>query len=215
MECHQTLTNARLSSNGLSLNPVQKSKAFSKTAQFNAKFLAGRHGNISYRELTKSLRDLTKKNVRFHWGQDQEEAFQRIKDRLCSDDVLVPYETNLETRLSVDSSPGGTQATVAQKYHIDNEDVRNPVKYTSRAWILADAGYGQIKLESNGILTGMHTKKMYTLGTHIEVVTDHAPLLPAYNAPNKPKQLRVDQHHTKLLPFRYNIVYEPGKITPL
>ena len=56
--------------------------------------------------------------------------------------------------------------------------------------------------------------KMYTLGTHIEVVTDHAAVLPAYNAPNKPKQLRVDRHCTKLLPFRYNVVYEPGKITP-
>ena len=74
-------------------------KSFLQTAQFNAKFLAGKHGDTSYPELTKPLRDLTKTNVRFHWGQEQEEAFQRIKDRLCSDDVLVPYDTSLETRL--------------------------------------------------------------------------------------------------------------------
>ena len=74
--------------------------------------------------------------------------------------------------------------------------------------------YPCIERESNGILTGMHMNKMYTLGTHVEVVTDHAPLLPAYNAPNKPKQLRVDRHRTKLLPIRYNVVYEPGKMTP-
>ena len=59
-----------------------------------------------------------------------------------------------------------------------------------------------------------HTINHTTLGTQIEVVTDHASLLPEYNTPNKPKQLRVDRHHTKLLPFRYNIVYEPGKMTP-
>ena len=64
------------------------------------------------------------------------------------------------------------------------------------------------------MLTGMHVNKMYTLGTHIEVVTDHAPLLPAYSAPNKPKQLKIDQHRTKLLPFPYNVVYEPEKMTP-
>ena len=46
-------------------------------------------------------------------------------------------------------------------------------------------------------------------------MTDHAPLLPAYKAPNKPKQLKVDRHRTKLLPFRYNVVYEPGKIPPV
>ena len=26
--------------------------------------------------------------------------------------------------------------------------------------------------------------------------------------------MRVDQHYTKLLPFQYNVVYEPGKMTP-
>ena len=108
----------------------------------------------------------------------------------------------------------GTQATVAQKHHIDHEDVWHLVNYTSRAWTPAEAGYGQTERESNGILKGVHKNKMYTLGTHIEVVTNHAPLLPAYNAPNKPKQLRVDRYCTKLLPFRYNVVYEPGKMTP-
>ena len=61
---------------------------------------------------------------------------------------------------------------------------------------------------------GMHMNMMYTLGTHIEVVTDHAPLLPAYNTLNKPKQLKVDWHCTKLSPFQYNVVYEPGIMTP-
>ena len=56
--------------------------------------------------------------------------------------------------------------------------------------------------------------KMDILVMHIEVVTDHAPLLPVYNAPNKSKQFRVDWHRIKLLPFQYNIVYEPGKMTP-
>ena len=69
-------------------------KSFLQTAQFNAKFLAGKHGDISYPELTKPLHDLTKKNVRFHWGQEQEEAFQQIKDRLCNDDIFVPKSKN-------------------------------------------------------------------------------------------------------------------------
>ena len=128
-----------------------------------------------YPELTKPLCDLTKKNVRIHWGQKHEEAFQQIKDRLCSDDVLVPYNMSLETRLYVNSSPVGTQTTVAQKHHIDNEDVWCPVNYTSRAWTPAEAGYGQIERESNRILTGMQINKMYTLGTHMEVVTNHVP----------------------------------------
>ena len=55
---------------------------------------------------------------------------------------------------------------------------------------------------------------MYTLKTHVEVVTDHKPIIPVYNDPRKSKQLRVDRHCTKLLPFCYSITYEPGNQTP-
>ena len=40
-------------------------------------------------------------------------AFKEIKRCLCSDRVLVPYDTRLNTRLYVGSSHVGTQATVA------------------------------------------------------------------------------------------------------
>ena len=88
------------------------------------------------------------------------------------------------------------------------------MNHTSRAWTTAEAGYGQIERESNGILTGMYMNKMYTLGTHVEVVTDHQPLVSVYNQSSKPKQLRVDRHRTKLLPFQYTVIYEPGSKTP-
>ena len=52
---------------------------------------------------------------------------------------------------------------------------------------------------------------MYTLGIHVQVMIDHEPLIPIYNSPDKPKQLRIDRHRTKLPPFQYDVVYEPGK----
>ena len=103
---------------------------------------------------------------------------------------------------------------MAQQHSIDGEEHWRPVNYTSRPWTECESRYGQTERESNGILTGMCMNRMYTLGTEIEVVTDHKPLLPAYNSPGKPKQLRVDRHRTKLLPFRYSLTYEPGETTP-
>ena len=127
---------------------------------------------------------------------------------------MAPYDTRLNTRLYVDSSHIGTQATAAQCHIINSEKFRRPVNHTSRAWTLADNGCGQVERESNGILTGMQMNKMYTLGTHVQVVTDHQPLIPLYNSPNKPKQRHLDRHRAKLLPFQYDVVYEPGKETP-
>ena len=196
--------------------PKSKSevKSFLQTVQFNAKFLGGEAGEASYPELTEPLRILTKKYSRFRWGNQEEEAFKEIKKRLCSNRVLVPYDMEKETRLYVDSSPVGTQATVCQQHDHEGTQHWRPVNHTSRAWTPPEAGYGQIERESNGILTGMHMNKMYTLGTNVEVITDHQPLISAYDDSPKPKQLRVDRHRTKLLPFQYSLSYEPGKETP-
>ena len=56
--------------------------------------------------------------------------------------------------------------------------------------------------------------RMYTLGAQVEVITDHEPLVSIYKGDGKPKQLRVDRHRTKLLPFEYTVGYEPGKTSP-
>ena len=193
---------------------VKEVKSFLQTVQFNKKFLSGKNGAKSFPDLTEPLRKLTKKNAIFHRGKNEEDSFQEIKQRLCIDDVIVPYCTDRKTRLYVDSSPIGTQATLAQLHTINNEDAWRPVNYTSRAWTPTESRYSQIERESNGLLTGMCMNKLYTLGTKVEVVTDHKPLVPAYNNPKKGKQIRVDRHRTKLLPYMYNVIFEPGCKTP-
>ena len=134
---------------------------------------------------------------------------------ICSDDVIVPYDTQLPTRPYVNLSSIGTQAAFAQKHQINNEEHWRPVNYTSRPWTGAEADYPQIEHESNGILTSMYMNWMYTLGTHVEVVTYCKPLIPMYTDPRKPKQFRIDRHHTKLLPFRYSVTCEPGNHHPV
>ena len=69
--------------------------------------------NYAYPELTKPLQDITKKNVRFKWGDMEENSFEELKICLSSDRVVVSFDTTLPTRLYVDSSYAGTQATVA------------------------------------------------------------------------------------------------------
>ena len=193
---------------------IAEVKSFLQTVQFNSKFLASEEpGSLSYQELTAPLREMSKKGARFIWGDREAKCFQELKDRLNSEKVLVPYNTKLKTRLYVDSSYLGTQATVAQQHIVHGEMVWRPVNHTSRKWTPAEAGYGQIERESNGIQTGMHMNRMYTLGTEVEIVTDHEPLLDAYQRP-KPKQLRIDRHRTKLFGFDYTLTYEPGKTSP-
>ena len=107
-------------------------KSFLQTVQFNSKFLAGRPREPSYPELTEPLRALTKKGAKFVWTRRESSAFQQIKERLCRMTILAPYDVNSKTRLYVDSSPVGTQASVAQLDTVDGEEHWRPVNHTSR-----------------------------------------------------------------------------------
>ena len=56
--------------------------------------------------------------------------------------------------------------------------------------------------------------KMCTLVTYVKIVTDHKQLVHIYNSSQKTTQVSVNSHCTKLLPFEYNVMYEPGNTTP-
>ncbi len=65
-------------------------KSFLQTLQFHAKFLgAANPEELSYPELTKPLREMTKKHERFRWGEREANAFEELKKRLCSEFFII------------------------------------------------------------------------------------------------------------------------------
>ena len=59
------------------------------------------------------VKRLNKENAKFRWTEIENKAFNEFKRLLCSDRVVVPFDTSLPTHLYVDSLYAGTQATVA------------------------------------------------------------------------------------------------------
>ena len=127
--------------------------------------------------------------------------------------MMTYLSPSLKTRLYLDSSSDGTQARVAQKRHIDKEDVWRPVNYTSRAWASAEAGYGQIERESNGILTGMHKTRCILLAHMLRSWLIMHPFYLHTTHPTNPSSWELIALH-QVITIWYNVVYEPGKITP-
>ena len=93
---------------------------------------------------------------------------------------------------------------MTQKYQHEVEGTQwGPVVHTARAWTAAEKGYSQIEKESNALLTGMISNRIFLLGIPFVAVVDHKPLLPLYNTPRRPKQMRVDRHRMKLMAFNF------------
>ena len=169
----------------------------------------------TYADVTKPLRLLTSKQNKYDWTTDCARSFKKLKDLLCSEQVMVNYDPKRKTRLYVDHGPGGLAASVCQLYNEIGETKQwRMVTHKSRTLEKAEQNYGKIEGESLGVLWGVKIHAMYLYGTKFEVIVDHLPLVTLYNNPSKPAPSRVERHRSKLRCFNFSMKYEPGKTTP-
>ena len=96
-------------------------------------------------EDTKPLRDLLTTESDWVWGDSQKESFEKVKNLLTTESVLVHYDPKKATTMSADASSYGLGAVLRQKQ--DNGEWM-PVAYGSRAMTDTEQRYAQIEKEA-------------------------------------------------------------------
>ena len=94
-----------------------------------------------YATITAPLRELTKKNARFSWEQEHQRAFDKLKQALVSAPVMGYFDTKNDTMLTVDASPVGVSAILAQSAR-DQSDYK-VIAYASRSLSNVEQRYSQ------------------------------------------------------------------------
>ena len=101
----------RVSREGLALDPtkvqateewlepttIKKIQAFLGLANYYRKFIKG------FSRIATPLTELTKKEVKFNFGEEYQESFKEIKRRLSSTLILTLYNPELQTDLETDA----------------------------------------------------------------------------------------------------------------
>ena len=119
------------------------------------------------------LHALTKKGVHFEWTIDCRDAFEQLKDLLCSAPVLAypQFGPGHQFTLETDASLTGLGAVLSQR---NEKGQLHPVAYASRTLHKHERNYPITELETLGLVWAVKYFRAYILGHHCVVLTDHA-----------------------------------------
>nr|GFD49923.1 putative reverse transcriptase domain-containing protein [Tanacetum cinerariifolium] len=68
-----------------------------------------------FSKIAKSMTKLTEKAIKFYWGEKEENAFQLIKQKLCSTPILALPEGSEDFVVYYDASHKGLGAVLIQR----------------------------------------------------------------------------------------------------
>ena len=153
----------------------------------------------------KPLSNLTKKDVKFSWGEKAQNAFDTLKDALCKAPVLQFPDLSKPYNITCDAS-GYAVGGVLSQGEIGKD---RPIAYTSRVLRGPELAYEVYEKEALAIIHSVKTFRSYIYGRKITIITDHQPLIWFKTAD---LNTRVQKWRFQLAEYDYNIIYKPGKL---
>lgn len=190
----EALTNAPTPTN------VPEIRAFCGLANYYGKFVNGMASTLS------PLYRLLRKDVKFDWSDECEQAFKQIKASIMSDNVLCHFDPELPVVLSCDASNRGIGAVLS---HRIGRDLK-PIAFASRTLSAAESNYSTIHKEGLAIIFGIKKYYQYLIGRQFILQTDHKPLIAIFKPSNGIPVMaagRVQRWAVYLSGFDYTIEY--------
>ncbi|KAK3108827.1 hypothetical protein FSP39_016677 [Pinctada imbricata] len=178
---------------------VQELRSFLGMTNYSARFIE------HYATICEPLRRLTRKDIEWNWGPQQESAFNELKEKLSSETVIRYYNPRDEITIHVDASPVGLGAIMSQ-----NEQT---VAYASRSLSDVESRYSQTEREALAIVWACEHFDIFIRGApNVDIITDHKPLERIWSKARPP--LRIERWGLRLQPYKITIKYRPGKDNP-
>ncbi|GJW93183.1 putative reverse transcriptase domain-containing protein [Tanacetum coccineum] len=155
----------------------------------------------NFSKIAKPLTILTQKCKTFDWREEQELAFQTLKDKLCNAPVLaLPYGRE-DFVVYCDTSGIGLGCVLMQRGKV--------IAYASRQLKIHEKNYTTHDLELGAVVFAIKIWRHYMYGTNSVIYTDHRSLQHIFSQ----KELSMRQRHWIELFSDYGceIRYHPGK----
>ena len=166
------------------------------TVNYLAKFVP----NMS--TVIEPIRTLLRHDVEFEWSNQQDKAFQQIKDILSSKPVLKFFDVKLAVTISCDASKSGLGCCLLQE--------NKPVAFASRSLTSAEHGYCQLEKELLAAQFALERFHQFTYGKDVFIESDHKPLEAIVRKPLSKAPPRLQRMFLRMQRYTYTIKYRPG-----
>ncbi|GJV14048.1 putative reverse transcriptase domain-containing protein [Tanacetum coccineum] len=144
---------------------------------------------------------IPKKGIKFDWGEKEENAFQLIKQELCSAPILALPEGSKDFVVYCDASHKGLGDVLMQREKV--------IAYASRQLKIHEKNYTTHDLELGSVVFALKIWRHYLYGTKCTVFTDHKSL--QHILDQKELNMRQRRWLELLSDYDCDIRYHPGK----
>lgn len=156
--------------------------------------------------LTFPLNSLTRKESKFIWKAEHQEAFDKIKTILLNHETLGFYDPSDETFIIADASPVGLGAVLVQRHKGDHGRI---IGYASKTLSPVERKYAQTEREALALVWACERFHEYVYGLTFWLITDHKPLVSIFGDRLKPSP-RIERWKLRLMSYDYKVMYRPG-----
>ena len=146
---------------------VKQLQSFLGICNYYRKFVEG------YAKKAAPLNKLLSKEVKFVWSQDQQEAFELLKNALVKYPILRVADFKRPFTIFTDASNYALGAVLTQ---IDDQNREYVVAYASRTLNTAEKNYGISEKECLAVIYAIKQFRVYVHGTTFKLITDHSAL---------------------------------------
>ena len=165
----------------------------------------------NFAKIAYPLTNLLKSETTFEWKEEQKEAFEKLKNCLTRDPILVYPDFKKDFYLACDASNTGLGAVLLQK---DKTRMR-AVSYASRVLNSTEQRYSTTEKECLGVVWGLKKFRHLILGYKVHILTDHKPLLDLFRKRDFINNQKFNRWFLSVLEYGPEFKYIPGQYNTL